>query len=292
MQKKFKIGITDDTNIMRCRLIVKLIEVCGATPVLIPTILKKNFKYKNKYFVNLLQEHLEKIEIILADCDALIFPGNRRDVHPNLYNENDIHPQTKRRLPIRVANVRQETEIKMLEYALQKQDIPVVAICGGMQLINAALGGNLIQHLPDDQRTDNSERENYHHDSNLKTFSKQMLKDYENNFELILEGKKKNIFTGTHEMKVIEGSLLAKIYQQSNPDINLENIKELSIHHQGCMAENLSDQLKISAISPDGVIEAAEHKTYPKMFLLTQFHPECNASGIALQLVENLIKAI
>ena len=83
-----------------------------------------------------------------------------------------------------------------------------------------------------------------------------------------------------------------EIYKKSNPNINLENIKELSIHHQGCFEENLSDQLKISAISPDGVIEAAQHKTYPKMFLLTQFHPECDASGIAIKLVEELIKSI
>jgi len=180
----------------------------------------------------------------------------------------------------------------MIEYALKRQDIPVLGICGGMQLINAVLGGNLVQHLPDDKRTDNGERENYHYDDNLKNFSKEMLKDYDNNFELILKGEKENIFKGTHDMKVLEDSLLAEIYKKSNQNINLENIKELSIHHQGCFEENLSDQLKISAISPDGVIEAAQHKTYPKMFLLTQFHPECDASGIAIKLVEELIKSI
>lgn len=296
MKNKFRIGITDDTNIMRCRLIVRLIEICGSVPVLIPTNLEQNLRYKkdikNTDFEDLLQNHLKIVDKILEGCNALIFPGNKRDIHPNLYGEDYIHPQTKRRLPVSPFNARQATEIRMVEYALKRQDIPVLGICGGMQLINAVLGGSLVQHLPDDKRTDNSERKNYHYDDNLKNFSKEMLKDYEDNFELILKGEKENIFKGTHEMKVIENSLLAEIYKKSNSDINLENIKELSIHHQGCFEENLSNQLKIAAIAPDGVIEAAQHKTYPKMFLLTQFHPECDASGIAIKLVEELIKSI
>ena len=296
MKNKFRIGITYDMSIMRCRLIVKLVEICGGIPVLIPTNLNKDVKsdkhIKDDQFQSLLEDHLKIVDAILEGCNALIFPGNKRDIHPNLYGESYIHPQTKRRLPVSPFNARQATEIRMIEYALKRQDIPVLGICGGMQLINAVLGGNLVQHLPDDKRTDNGERENYHYDDNLKNFSKEMLKDYDNNFELILKGEKENIFKGTHDMKVLEDSLLAEIYKKSNQNINLENIKELSIHHQGCFEENLSDQLKISAISPDGVIEAAQHKTYPKMFLLTQFHPECDASGIAIKLVEELIKSI
>ncbi|MDC0857452.1 gamma-glutamyl-gamma-aminobutyrate hydrolase family protein [Rickettsiales bacterium] len=296
MKNKFRIGITDDTSIMRCRLIVKLVGICGGVPVLIPTNLNKDVKsdrhIKDDQFQGLLEDHLKIVDAILGGCNALIFPGNKRDIHPNLYGEDYIHPQTKRRLPVSPFNVRQATEVRMVEYALKRQDIPVLGICGGMQLINAVLGGNLVQHLPDDKRTDNSERANYHYDDNLRNFSKEMLKDYEDNFELILKGEKDNIFKGTHEMKALEDSLLAEIYKKSNPNINLENIKELSIHHQGCFEDNLSDQLKISAISPDGVIEAAEHKTYPKMFLLTQFHPECDASKVSVSMIKNLINSI
>ncbi len=296
MKNKFRIGIADDTNIMRCRLIVKLVEICGGAPVLIPTNLNKDIKrdrhIKDEQFKGLLEEHFKIVDAILEGCNALIFPGNKRDIHPNLYGENYIHPQTKRRLPVSPFNARQATEVRMIEYALKRQDISVLGICGGMQLINAVLGGNLVQHLPDDRRTNNGERENYHYDDNLKNFSKEMLKDYEDNFELILKGEKENIFKGTHEMKVTKDSLLAEIYKKSNPNINLENIKELSIHHQGCFEENLSDQLKVAAISLDGVVEAVEHKTYPKMFLLTQFHPECDASGIATSFIDNLINSI
>lgn len=276
---KINIAITDDSSIMRCRILVKLIEIAGANPVLIPRILENNLSQ---------EEHLFGVEKILQNCQAIILPGNKRDVHPSLYKSDFIHPQTKRRLPQRKENIRQNVELKMLEFALAKQ-LPILGICGGMQLTNAALGGSLTQHLPEDARTDNSQRPNYHYEENLKKISKKTLDEFERDFELILQKKLANPFTGTHEMRIIENSLLAKIYQKLDPNINLENIAELSIHHQGIFAENMAPDLIASAIAPDGVIEALEHKNYPSFFLLTQFHPECNASNIALSLIEGLM---
>lgn len=297
MKNKFRIGITDDTNTMRCRLIVKLVKICGATPVLIPTNLNNHLKIdnniKNEQIEELLNKHLDVVDTILESCNALIFPGNKKDIHPTLYGEDFIHPQTKKRLSVDPYNARQITEIRMIEYALKKRDIPILGICGGMQIVNVAMGGKLIQHLEDIKDADKDNQKYCHHyDDEIKNFSEDILKEYENNFEFIVKNKKENIFKGTHEIKVMKDSLLAKIYKKNNPNIDLEKIKELSIHHQGCFAENLSNELKISAIAPDGVIEAVEHKNYPKMFLLTQFHPECNASGIALSLLEELIRSI
>jgi putative glutamine amidotransferase len=295
MKNKFRIGITDDTDIMRCRLIVKLIEICGAIPVLIPMYLNQNIlrdtSASYKELDKAIDAHLGKVDNILQSCDALIFPGNKRDINPGLYGVSQIHPETKRRLPQNKLNVRQETEIKMLQYALKKKDIPVLGICGGMQLINAVLGGSLVQHLPDDPRIIGED--NPHHDKDLKDMTDDELQDFENNFEQIINGERKNgLYQGTHSMTVEENSLLAQIYKEQDSNVDLKNIKELSIHHQGCFAENISDKLKIVATSPDGIIEAVEHKNHPKMFLLTQFHPECNASGIALSLVKNLINSI
>jgi anthranilate synthase component 2/putative glutamine amidotransferase len=47
---------------------------------------------------------------------------------------------------------RDNTEIAALEAALDR-DLPVLAICRGMQLLNVALGGDLVQHLPDVEHT-------------------------------------------------------------------------------------------------------------------------------------------
>ena len=268
MKNKFRIGITDDTDIMRCRLIVKLIEICGAIPVLIPMYLNQNIlRDKSASYKELdkaIDAHLGKVDDILQSCDALIFPGNKRDINPGLYGVSQIHPETKRRLPQNKLNVRQETEIKMLQYALKKKDIPVLGICGGMQLINAVLGGSLVQHLPDDPRIIGED--NPHHDKDLKDMTDDELQDFENNFEQIINGERKNgLYQGTHSMKVEENSLLAQIYKEQDSNIDLKNIKELSIHHQGCFAENISDKLEIVATSPDVVIEAVEHKNHPKI---------------------------
>lgn len=267
--------------------------MAGAIPVLIPMYLRKDLIDNNNIDHHKLNkatdEHLLKVDDILKDCDALIFPGNKRDINPSLYGVDKIHPETKKRLPQNLLNVRQETEIRMIQFALKKRNLPILGICGGMQLINVVLGGSLVQHLPDDPRIPN-DKGNPHHDKKLKDLTKTLLHNFEENFEQIIEGKKdNNLYPGTHPMKVIPNSLLAKIYQENDPVTDLSTIKELSIHHQGCFKENLSKQLTATAISPDGVIEAAEHKDYPKMFLVTQFHPECNASGIALNLIKEMI---
>ena len=290
--KLFRIGVTNNMEIMRCRLIVRLIELCGAIPVLIPRYLSKGLIIDGSIDYNkldvALNSHLEKVDNILDSCDALIFPGNRRDINPSLYGETNIHPETKMRLPKNLLNVRQETEIRMIQYALKKRQLPILGICGGMQLINAILGGSLVQHLPDDPRITGDN--NPHHDKDLKDLTEGELKDFEDNFQQIIAGSKENLlYTGTHSMKVDPDSLLAKIYREQSPDIDLNDIQELSIHHQGAFEENISKKLKPVAWAPDGIIEAVEHKNYPKMFLLTQFHPECNASGIALALVKQLM---
>ncbi len=53
-KKKF-IAITDDTKIMRCRILIQLIELANATPIIIPRYLKKE---KNKENI---QAHLKKM---------------------------------------------------------------------------------------------------------------------------------------------------------------------------------------------------------------------------------------
>lgn len=279
----FKIAITDDTSVMRCRIIIRLIEMAGAVPVLVPRLLDLNN-------LMLRNEHLELVAEIVSDCNGIIIPGNKRDVHPHLYGQKFIHEETKKRLPQNPLNIRQSVELKMFEVAMSQKK-PILGICGGMQLINCALGGSLVQHLPDDERTDNSLRENYHYDDRLKKLTMDQLEDFEEHFDEVIHGTKENLFKGTHPMRVLEGSTLAKIYEKCNPQANLRDVWELSIHHQGIFGENLAKDLKVVAMANDGLIEAVEHRNYENMFLLTQFHPECNASGIALGLIKEMIKS-
>jgi gamma-glutamyl-gamma-aminobutyrate hydrolase PuuD len=73
--------------------------------------------------------------------DGLVLSGGA-DVSPERYGAQP-HPQTG---PIRPD--RDNWEIALLHAALGR-DIPVLAICRGIQVLNVALGGDLIQHLPD-----------------------------------------------------------------------------------------------------------------------------------------------
>ncbi|MDQ3953119.1 MAG: gamma-glutamyl-gamma-aminobutyrate hydrolase family protein [Actinomycetota bacterium] len=77
----------------------------------------------------------------LDDASALLLPGGG-DIDPEWYGR-ERHPRTHG-----VCHRRDRFELTLLEEALAR-DIPVLAICHGMQLLNVHLGGTLDQHLAD-----------------------------------------------------------------------------------------------------------------------------------------------
>jgi len=81
------------------------------------------------------------VEETLDSVDGLIFSGGS-DLDPGLYGQ-DAHPETKD-----VVRARDDAELALLRRALER-DVPVLAICRGSQVLNVALGGDLVQHLPD-----------------------------------------------------------------------------------------------------------------------------------------------
>jgi gamma-glutamyl-gamma-aminobutyrate hydrolase PuuD len=83
----------------------------------------------------------EGVEEVLDAVDGLIFSGGS-DLDPALYGQ-EAHPET-----FGIAPERDRAELALLRAALDR-DLPVLAICRGSQVLNVALGGELIQHLPD-----------------------------------------------------------------------------------------------------------------------------------------------
>ena len=77
---------------------------------------------------------------VAARVDALVLTGGT-DVDPALYGE-EPHPT------VRVDRARDDRELALLAAALER-NLPVLAICRGLQLLNVHLGGTLHQHLPD-----------------------------------------------------------------------------------------------------------------------------------------------
>lgn len=88
---------------------------------------------------------LEPIPIVppgidsLHGLDGLLIAGGT-DLNPSLYHQAS-HPENE--LP---DDERDAMEIRLLQLALAS-DLPVLCICRGLQLINVALGGDLLQHL-------------------------------------------------------------------------------------------------------------------------------------------------
>lgn len=120
-------------------------------------------------------------------CDGIVLSGGI-DTHPTFYNNKRIdYPNA----PNQFDAARDEFEISIFKYALE-HTIPVLAICRGMQLVNSALGGDLIQDIeeigkPDHRREGESDR--------------------------------------LHEIKVLKDSFLYEITETENGIVN-------SAHHQ------------------------------------------------------------
>lgn len=83
----------------------------------------------------------EAIEETLDSLDGVLFSGGA-DINPELYGQ-DAHPETKGIVP-----ERDRGELALLQAALAR-DMPVFAVCRGSQVLNVALGGDLVQHLPE-----------------------------------------------------------------------------------------------------------------------------------------------
>ncbi len=81
-------------------------------------------------------------DLLLDLIDGLVLAGGA-DVDPATYGE-EPHPTTTGTVPERDA-----FELALVGRAMER-DIPFLGICRGMQVMNVARGGTLIQHLPDD----------------------------------------------------------------------------------------------------------------------------------------------
>jgi len=80
-------------------------------------------------------------DALLDRIDALLLAGGA-DIDPASYGAKP-HPETKGTWP-----ERDRFELALAHRALER-DMPVLGICRGMELLNVALGGTLVQHLPD-----------------------------------------------------------------------------------------------------------------------------------------------
>ncbi|MFW5985186.1 MAG: gamma-glutamyl-gamma-aminobutyrate hydrolase family protein [Halanaerobiaceae bacterium] len=101
---------------------LNVIKKAGGLPVILPP-----------------QIEPEVLEQLLDKIDGLLFSGGT-DVDPYYFGE-----EPKKGLR-RVDPGRDKFEMKLVNWALEKK-VPVLALCRGIQVLNIALGGTIIQHL-------------------------------------------------------------------------------------------------------------------------------------------------
>jgi putative glutamine amidotransferase len=168
---------------------------------------------------------------VVASFDGLLLAGGG-DVLPSLYGEA-AHPTFGAAEP-----GRDDYEIELVKRALER-DLPVFAICRGIQVLNVALGGTLIQDIP----TEVTRAEP--HD--------------------VREPR----VAIAHDVWVTSGSLLERLMRE-----RIEKGDSVSVnsrHHQAI--KDVAPGLVVSATAPDGVVEAAEHPA-STFCLGVQWHPE------------------
>ena len=128
MGKRPRIGITMRLELQTGRFYLgrdysEAVEASGGVPVHISLIPKREY-----------------IAEVLADLDGILLPGSNTDVDPHYYGEEPHH----RLGP--VIPVKDETDMLVLDEA-ERLNLPVLAICFGMQILNVVRGGTLVQDI-------------------------------------------------------------------------------------------------------------------------------------------------
>jgi putative glutamine amidotransferase len=187
------------------------IYAAGGTPLLLPLIAETDY-----------------IESVMALVDAIALSGAVNDVDPLRYGQ-EPRPKLGPVVPRR-----DETDMLLLAAAEARQ-LPVLAICFGIQSLNVYRGGTLIQDV----------------ESEVKEPLKHMQGDL--------------FWRRSHSINITEDSLIARLAESTHTTVN-------SHHHQAI--DIVGRDLEPIAWAPDGVIEAVINTRSDQFVLGVQWHPE------------------
>ena len=169
----------------------------------------------------------DEIDDVLDRVDGVMLTGGG-DIDPGQYGA-----EAEESLQMLDAE-RDEFELALVHRLLERQ-MPTMAICRGLQVINVALGGSLVQDLA-------SHRGAHGHD----VFGEAA-------------------YTPHSQALIDPNCRISTIIGDGLHDIN-------SIHHQAI--EELGEGLKVVGAAPDGTIEAIEHQDANWPLIAVQWHPE------------------
>ncbi len=232
--------------------------------------------------------HLQYITRKLAFVDAVVLPGSRYDVPPSAYHDPQVHEATNVSPPL---DVRFQTELVMADYALYTRKIPILGICGGMQLLVVKTGGRLIQHLPDYDNVAKQEIESASI-SKASVNGAKWLASNSGNSEAAITLP----LDTTHSLKIVDAkSILGNILDDCDIDWSSLAQSESGLgvygeHHQGARPTDINPQeLKVSAVSECELVGAVEHVNHP-FCLGVDFHPEYNENCIGREMIREVVE--
>lgn len=211
-QSRPVIGITGNLGDQLCTLAegyYRSVLLAGGIPVIIPPYSQND----------ILTDQLDGL-------DGIIFSGGG-DINPLLLGEEPVKELHS------ITPERDQQELLLARLAYDRQ-IPMLGICKGIQIINAALGGTLYQDIH----------------TQMEGIRIKHSQDQDRRYP-------------SHQVTITKGSILEKLFGTE--------LAVNSFHHQAC--KEPAPGLKVTAMSSDGVIEAIESNEF-KSIMGVQWHPE------------------
>jgi putative glutamine amidotransferase len=203
---------------------VNAVRQAGAVPVILPP-------------------QPENVEVLLERLDGILLAGGN-DCDPTAYGEEphaSVEPMDARR---------QENDLTLARLA-RSGAVPTLGICLGMQVMNIAAGGTLIQDIA----------------STIDT-------------EVVHEGEP--LSRARHGVDITPGSRLAAILGKTSLDVN-------SSHHQAI--GDPGPGLEVTAHAPDGIVEAIEDRNHPFYVGVQWHPEDMSGEASAKQLFEAFIRS-
>jgi putative glutamine amidotransferase len=181
---------------------------------------------------------------VVEQLDGILLAGGE-DADPALYNE-ERHPTVTE-----VMDPRRQSNDVALARAARQRGIPTLGICLGMQVMNVAAGGSLVQDIDSQVGTD------IRHAS-------------------VPEDRAR------HDVLVEQGTQLASILPAAELNVN-------SSHHQAI--RKVAEGLRITAHAADGVVEGLEDPRHPFYVGVQWHPEDMSGESSAAALFEAFLKA-
>lgn len=228
-----RIGITmrielETDRFYLARYYSEAVEAAGADPVHISLIPDRQY-----------------IESLMNSLDGILLPGSDSDVDPLRYGR-EPHPALGSVHPIK-----DRTDLLVLD-EIEKRNVPLFAICFGMQVLNVHRGGTLIQDIPAEMPNAIKHQQGAPRDR------------------------------PSHAVRLLPDSNLATLRKNDQALVN-------SHHHQAI--ETIGRDLIATAWAADGMVEGLEDTRPDRYVLAVQWHPELGwqQDGLSQALFERFV---